>query len=201
MQSLFRGYHGGVGPNVKNCKVYNLWCRGGESGQFLTLRRKTIGYALVLSRSAGSQNEPETRKENMNSLSRTVTVSFIALCTLAASAQVSSTSTVTGPNGKTATRSTLRGGGNVQSTTTGPNGQSATRNVSRTPGATNATLTGPNGQSATRSTTYGGGNSQTTLTGRYGGTASRSVSGRGTGTVTATTTGPRGGTGTRTAIR
>ncbi|MEA2542706.1 MAG: hypothetical protein QOH35_4072, partial [Acidobacteriaceae bacterium] len=37
----------------------------------------------------------------MSFLSRTVTVPFFALCTLAATAQVSSTSTVTGPNGKT----------------------------------------------------------------------------------------------------
>ncbi len=70
----------------------------------------------------------------MNFLSRTVTVSVIGLCTLAATAQVSSTSTVTGPNGQTATRSTVRGGGNVQSTITGPNGQTGTRSVSRTAG-------------------------------------------------------------------
>jgi hypothetical protein len=63
------------------------------------------------------------------------------LFTLAASAQVSTTSTTTGPNGKTATRSTTRGGGNVQST-----------------------LTGPNGQTGSRSTVRGGGNSQTTVT-------------------------------------
>src|SRR5471032_1944696 len=99
----------------------------------------------------------EYQEEDMHSLSRTVTVSLIALCTVAASAQVSSSSTVTGPNGQTATRSTIRGGGNVQSTTTGPNGQTATRTVNRIPGSTNATLTGPNGKSATRSTTYGGG--------------------------------------------
>lgn len=141
--------------------------------------------------------EPDIRRENMNSLLRTVTVSLLTLCTVAAPAQVSSTSTVTGPNGKTANRSTLRGGGSVQSTTTGPNGQTATRGVNRTAGSTNATLTGPNGQSGTRSTTYGDGNSQTTLTGRNGSAASRSVSGRGTGTVTATTTGPQGATGTR----
>jgi hypothetical protein len=91
----------------------------------------------------------------MDSLSRAVTVSLIALCTFAASAQVSSTSMVTGSNGKTATRSTVRGGGNVQSTTTGPNGQTGTRSVSRSAGSTNATVTGPNGQSAGRSTTYG----------------------------------------------
>ena len=66
----------------------------------------------------------------MNSLSRTVTVSFIALCTLAASAQVSTTSTTTGPNGKTVSRSTVRGGGNVQSSTSGPNGQTATQRQS-----------------------------------------------------------------------
>ena len=70
----------------------------------------------------------------MNLISRTVTVSLIGLCSLAATAQVTSTSTVTGPNGQTATRSTIRGGGNVQSTITGPNGQTGTRNVSRTTG-------------------------------------------------------------------
>jgi hypothetical protein len=75
------------------------------------------------------------------------------------------------------------------------------RSVSRTAGSTNATVTGPIGQSASRSTIYGGGNSQTTVTNSNGAVATRNVSGRGTGTVTATTTGPRGATGTRVRSR
>ena len=110
----------------------------------------------------------------MTSLSRAIAVSFLALSTLAASAQVSSSSTITGPNG-----------------------QKATRTVNRTAGATNATVTGPNGQSATRSKTYGNGSAQSTLTGPNGATASHNVTGRGTGTVTATSTGPRGATASR----
>jgi hypothetical protein len=62
-------------------------------------------------------------------------------------------STVTGPHGKTATRTVARDHGDVQSSTTGPNGRASSRVVDRSPGQTTATVTGPNGQSATRTTT------------------------------------------------
>ena len=147
-----------------------------ETLPYIPVRNNPL--ASVSEQCSRRENNAELPEETMNSLKRAVTVSFIAFCTLAASAQVSSTSTSTGPNGKTATRSTVRGGGSVQST-----------------------AAGPNGKTATRSTTRGGGNSQTTLTGRNGGTATRNVTGRGTGTVTATSTGPRGATGSTVRTR
>lgn len=78
---------------------------------------------------------------------------LIAVSALMAGAQSTSTGTVTGPNGKSATRSTTRGGGNVNSTVTGPNGKSANRSVARSAGSASATVTGPNGKSATRTRT------------------------------------------------
>jgi hypothetical protein len=62
-------------------------------------------------------------------------------------------SAVTGPQGKTATRTVARDHGDVQSSTTGPNGKTSSRVVDREPGQTTATVTGPNGQSATRTST------------------------------------------------
>jgi len=50
-------------------------------------------------------------------------------------------------------RQTVRGEGHVASTVTGPNGQSASRAVERSPEATNAVVTLPNGQTMSRSTT------------------------------------------------
>jgi len=62
-------------------------------------------------------------------------------------------SSVTGPNGHTASRQTVRSEGNVNSTATGPNGQTASRAVARTPQATEAVITLPNGQTVVRQTT------------------------------------------------
>lgn len=64
--------------------------------------------------------------------------------------------TVTGANGKTATRDVSRNQGDVQSSTTGPNGKTSSRTVDRSPGQTTATVTGPNGQTASRTTTRSG---------------------------------------------
>jgi hypothetical protein len=61
--------------------------------------------------------------------------------------------TVTGANGKSATRNVQRAGGDVQSSTTGPNGKTSTRTVDRSASGTTATVTGPNGKTATRTTT------------------------------------------------
>lgn len=92
----------------------------------------------------------------------TKTMSVIAIAALSATVlAVSLTaeagrlrqSTVTGPQGKTATRSVARDHGDVQSSTTGPNGKTSSRVVDREPGQTTATVTGPNGKSATRATT------------------------------------------------
>ena len=62
------------------------------------------------------------------------------------------TTTVTGANGKTATRDVSRQNGDVQSSTTGPNGKTSSRSVNRSAAGTTATVTGPGGQSATRTT-------------------------------------------------
>ena len=61
--------------------------------------------------------------------------------------------TITGMNGKTATRDVHRAGGDVQSSTTGPNGKTSSRVVARSASGTTATVTGPNGKTATRTTT------------------------------------------------
>lgn len=63
------------------------------------------------------------------------------------------TSSVTGPNGQTATRSVSRAQGDVSSTTTGPNGGASTRSVERSAGSTKVIVTGPNGKTASRTTT------------------------------------------------
>ncbi len=68
-------------------------------------------------------------------------------------AQVTSTGSVSGPNGKSATRTASRSKGSVNSTTTGPNGQAANRSVERSAGSATATTTGPKGKSATRNRT------------------------------------------------
>ncbi|HWB99353.1 MAG TPA: hypothetical protein VG672_21740 [Bryobacteraceae bacterium] len=90
-----------------------------------------------------------------------------------AGAQTTSTRTITGPNGKTASRTTTRNGGSVQSTVTGPNGKSATRSTTRGGGSVQSTVTGPNGQTARRSVTRGGGSATATVTGPKGKTATR----------------------------
>lgn len=59
-------------------------------------------------------------------------------------------STLTGANGKTATRHVVRGGGDVTSSTTLPNGKTSSRVVDRSASGTTATVTGPNGKTATR---------------------------------------------------
>ena len=64
--------------------------------------------------------------------------------------------TVTGPQGKSATRAVSRHHGDVQSSSTGPNGKTSSRVVDRSPGQTTATVTGPEGKTATRTSTYGG---------------------------------------------
>jgi hypothetical protein len=61
--------------------------------------------------------------------------------------------TVTGAQGKSATRQVSRVRGDVQSSTTGPNGKTMSRTVDRSAAGTTATLTGPNGRTATRTTT------------------------------------------------
>jgi hypothetical protein len=61
--------------------------------------------------------------------------------------------TVTGANGKSATRNVQRAAGDVQSSTTGPNGKTISRAVDRSASGATATVTGPNGKTATRTTT------------------------------------------------
>ncbi len=77
-----------------------------------------------------------------------------ALAVLPAPAQAGERqTTVTGANGKTATRNVARQNGDVQSSTTGPNGKTASRSVDRSASGATATLTGPNGKVASRTTT------------------------------------------------
>jgi hypothetical protein len=83
--------------------------------------------------------------------------------------------TVTGSNGKTASRDVARSGGDVSSSTTGPNGKTSSRQVDRSTGGTQATVTGRNGQSATRSTTKTDTGSSTTVTTSGGKTATVDV--------------------------
>jgi hypothetical protein len=58
--------------------------------------------------------------------------------------------TLTGANGKTATRHVVRAGGDVSSSTTLPGGRTSSRVVDRSASGTTATVTGPNGRTATR---------------------------------------------------
>jgi hypothetical protein len=80
-----------------------------------------------------------------------ITTVLGAALTPAAEARTRQT-TVTGAQGKSASRQVTRDHGDVSSSTTGPNGKSTSRVVDRSPGQTTATVTGPNGQSATRTT-------------------------------------------------
>src|SRR5258708_39111766 len=74
----------------------------------------------------------------------------LLLTPIAASAQHNHSTTVTGPNGQSATRAVTRAPGSTNATVTGPNGQTATRQRTRDPESNSAsgTATGPNGQTA-----------------------------------------------------
>lgn len=82
---------------------------------------------------------------------------------------------MTGANGQTATRSVNRSAGDVSSSSTGPNGNTASRLVLRSATGTTSTMTGFNGNTATRSTTRTDTGSQTTVTGPNGQTGSVTV--------------------------
>ena len=73
------------------------------------------------------------------------------LVTQAASARERHTS-VTGAQGKTATRDVSRSQGDVSSSSTGPNGKTSSREVDRSASGTSATITGPNGKTVQRKT-------------------------------------------------
>ncbi len=84
----------------------------------------------------------------------TLTAVIAGTTILAGAAQARERSTtITGANGKTATRQVQRAGGDVESSTTGPNGKTSSRTVDRSANGTTATITGPNGKTATRTTT------------------------------------------------
>lgn len=80
-----------------------------------------------------------------------VAVTLLAAALPAEAGRVRQT-TVTGPQGKTATHAVTRDHGDVQSSTTGPNGKTSSRSVDRSATGTTATVTGPNGKTATRTT-------------------------------------------------
>lgn len=90
--------------------------------------------------------------KNLTLLTVAAAIAGTALLAGAAQARERST-TITGANGKTATRQVQRAGGDVQSSTTGPNGKTSSRTVDRSASGTTATLTGPNGKTVTRTTT------------------------------------------------
>lgn len=85
--------------------------------------------------------------------------------------------TVTGPQGQSASRVVNRAQGDVSSSTTGPRGRNASRQVNREPGSTQATVTDGQGNTYSRSTTHDNGSSNTTVTGPQGesATVSRTV--------------------------
>jgi len=83
--------------------------------------------------------------------------------------------TVTGPNGKTATRNVDRSAGDVSANTAGSNGATSSRAVDRSAAGTTATSTGPKGKTASRATTRTATGSQTTVTGPNGQTGSATV--------------------------
>ncbi len=91
----------------------------------------------------------------MKTTTLTKTLALLALSgLLAGAAQAAERHTsVTGPNGKTATRDVVRQDGDVSSSTTGPNGKTSSRVVDRSASGANATVTGPNGKVIKRTTT------------------------------------------------
>jgi hypothetical protein len=96
------------------------------------------------------------------------TCAALALAVAGAAHAGARQTTITGPHGKTATRSVTRDDGHVVDTTTGPNGATRTRTVDRSPGATDVTVDTATGKTATRDTTRSADGSTTTLTGRNG---------------------------------
>ena len=90
--------------------------------------------------------------KNLTLMTLAAAIAGTALLATPAEARERNT-TITGANGKTATRQVQRAGGDVQSSSTGPNGKTRSRTVDRSASGTTATLTGPNGQTATRTTT------------------------------------------------
>lgn len=95
----------------------------------------------------------------MNTTSRTLTLMAAAtfVLSLAALPDVAEArerkTTVTGANGKTATRNVSRAGGDVQSSSTGPKGNTRSRSVDRSAEGSTATVTKANGETVTRTTT------------------------------------------------
>lgn len=95
---------------------------------------------------------PSSHRITLAALAAAVLGASLAVLPPAAEARQRQT-TVTGAQGKTATRNVSRVKGDVQSSTTGPNGKTTSRSVDRSATGTTATVTGPNGQTATRTTT------------------------------------------------
>ena len=117
--------------------------------------------------SQGNSFNLDPRKSTMNA-SRTL-VAIAALVLAAGPAQAGTRhTTVTGPQGASASRTVQRGDGQVTDTTTGPNGNSRVRAVGRTAGETTASLTHANGTTSSRVTNRTSTGSTTTLTGPQG---------------------------------
>jgi hypothetical protein len=99
-----------------------------------------------------------------------------ALLTVPPAAARDRQTTVSGPNGHSATRDVSRARGDVSSSTTAGNGNTVgSRNVDRSAGAASGTVTGPNGGTSTRDTTRTPNGSTTNVTGPNGQTGSVTV--------------------------
>ena len=117
--------------------------------------------------SQGKSFNVNPRESTMNASRTLIAVAALILATGAAQAGTRHT-TVTGPQGASASRTVERSGGQVTDTTTGPNGNSRVRAVSRTPGETTATVTHANGTTSSRDTQRTSTGSTTTVTGPQG---------------------------------
>ena len=97
-----------------------------------------------------------------------VALAALPVATVAQAAPRHHGTTVTGPQGNTASRSVQRGGGDVSATTTGFGGRSFSRQVDRSANGSSATVTGANGKTYSRTTTRADGSGSTTVTGPNG---------------------------------
>ena len=117
----------------------------------------------------------------MNSSSiflRSITLAALCLAVFAAQPALARErqATVTGANGKSATRDVSRVQGDVSSSTTSAQGKTlAARKVDRSASSSTGSVTGPQGKSATRETTRTETGSNTTVTGSNGQTGTVAV--------------------------
>src|ERR1700740_1011010 len=100
-------------------------------------------------------------------MNRTLAFAGIVVLSLTAATAQAGTrhTTVTGPNGASATRTVERGDGHINDPTPGPNARTRTRQVDRSASSTTATITHVDGSTTTRDTERSATGSTTTVTG------------------------------------